>query len=84
MLLRGPAFFSKTINFLLFWNLSISQALEEDKFDEKIDGVADPCTDASLFWGDQVSSYSFFFNCFSVVVSICIFETGSEFFICRH
>ena len=23
------------------------------KYDEKLQGVADPCTEASLFWGDQ-------------------------------
>ena len=54
MVLRRLAFLARTINFLLLWNLLISQAIEEDKFDDKIDGVADPCTDASLFWGDQV------------------------------
>ena len=29
--------------------------LVEEKlvYDDKINGVADPCTEASLFWGDQ-------------------------------
>ena len=60
MVLRRLVFLSRTINFLLLRDVSISQAIEDDKFDDKIDGVADPCTDASLFWGDQVSCYYFF------------------------
>jgi len=23
------------------------------KYDDKVDGIADPCSEASLFWGDQ-------------------------------
>lgn len=54
MTLTSLRYCTRKLTFLLISTLSISLAIDE-KFDDKIDGVADPCTDASLFWGDQVS-----------------------------